>query len=488
MKILLVDDEHAGRMLLKEYLEEQQDHQVTDCGSAEEALEFFDKEYFPVVLTDIKMPGMSGIELLRKMKETPRGHMTDVVLFTGYADMASAIQALRAGAQDYLLKPINLEELDAVLHKAAEHQSLLKDNYELTRLFDEKLQEATLEEKKKLQRIQRAYAEAVGLGRVGVFSECMREVVRLAERLHEDPSVPVLIEGETGTGKEIVARMIHYGRGDVTTEFVSINCSAISPYLFESELFGYEGGAFTGAKKTGQKGKFELAQGGTIFLDEIGDLPQEMQPKLLRVLQEREFYRVGGLKKIRLDVRVICSTNRDLNTMASEGFFRKDLVFRLNVGRIFIKPLRQRIEAIKPLANMFLAQYAKQKKRRFKQLHPETVKILEKYSWPGNIRELQNIIERAILLYDDVELKPEHLSFLGAKPDQRLDRPDISTDPESIMIKFDQDGFNLEAIELQIIKKAVALFDGNKSRAASYLGISRNTLHNKLSKADKAEF
>jgi transcriptional regulator with PAS, ATPase and Fis domain len=301
-------------------------------------------------------------------------------------------------------------------------------------------------------------------------------VVDLAKRFHEDRSVPVLIEGETGTGKEIIARMIHFGEGNVNTPFITINCSAITPTLFESELFGYEEGAFTDAKKQGMMGKFELAYGGTLFLDEIGDLPLEMQPKLLRVLEEQEIYRIGGTKKIKLDVRVICATNRNLDHLIQRKTFRQDLYYRLNVGRIYIPPLRERKEAIVPLAFLFLDKYSREKEKTFKYIHRDAVKILENHDWKGNVRELQNTVERVVLLYNDIELKPEYLRFLASE--ELVDPSASHLNPGHIILP--PDGLDLKELEREVVRKAMRMFTGNKTKAAEYLGISRSALRSRL--------
>lgn len=481
MQILFVDDEPLGREVIAEHLESQLGHNVTQCDTGEQALGLFEQNLYPMVLTDIKMPGINGIELLIKLKELPEGKATDVVLLTAYGDLSTAIAALRAGAYDYLNKPVELHELAAVVNRIVEHQALKKENYELTHHFKEKVEEATRETNSKLEQLRNSYAEIAGVGEVGFFSRVMRDVMTMAGKLREDQSVPVLIEGETGTGKEIIARLIHYGEKDCTDPFIAINCSTISPNLVESELFGYEGGAFTGAKKAGQLGKFELAQRGTIFLDEIGDMPLELQPKLLRVLQERDFYRVGGLKRIQQEARVICASNQNLKSMVDKGAFREDLFYRLNVGRVYIPPLRQRREEILPLALMFMEKFARRRKRRFKSIHPESVRILEEYSWPGNVRELQNILERVILLHDGTEILPDYLRFLFAEDhDDSYSQGPLDDTRDSIVIALPPGNLDLEAIEAGVIRKVLAKFDGNKTRAAAYLGISRPTLRNKI--------
>lgn len=482
MRILLVDDDVEARELLTEHLENRLGHQVTPCSNGRQALELFQENPFPMVLSDIRMPMMNGIALLQGIKALKEGKTADTVLLTGYGNMDTAIQALRAGAYDYLLKPVNLVELEAVVQRIAEHQALLKNNDELTHNFECRLAEATSETQSQFEKLRKAYAEVLGIGRMCMSSRQMREVMDLAGRLHEDRSVPVLIEGETGTGKELVARFVHYGREAATAPLVSINCSAIASNLFESELFGYEGGAFSGAKRMGQMGKLELAQGGTLLLDEIGDLPLEMQPKLLRVVQEREFYRVGGLRKINLNVRIVCVTNRNLARLVRENGFRQDLFFRLNTGRIFIPPLRERKQDIAPLAEMFLEQYAGQKKRRFRVIQQEALEILQRFDWPGNVRQLQNAVERIVLLHDEEQVRPEHLSFLFSTDGEDSPVPFCREDLDSITITFPPEGLELKEIEMRVIQKVLSIFGGNKTRAAAYLGMARNSIRSWIDK------
>ncbi len=482
MRILLVDDDQPGRELLADFLKEQLGHEVTQCEDGAEAIVTFEKSPFPLVITDIQMPVMDGMQLLRRLKATDEGCQSDVVLITGFGDMNTAIQALRSDAYDYLEKPVNLQELEAVVAKIAEHQSLLRENEELTRHFKKKVNEATRTTRSRLESLQKAYAEVVGVGDVGVFSDKMREVFSLAERFHHDRSVPVLIQGETGTGKDIAARMVHFGPGGelAASPFVSINCAAISANLFESELFGYEGGAFSGAKKSGQPGKLEMAEGGSVFLDEIGELPLEIQPKLLHVLERREFYRVGGVKKIKLDARIICATNRNLLHEVRDGAFRQDLFYRLNVAKIELPPLRERPQELEPLAAMFLARIAGQKKSRFEKFSADAVKILEAHSWPGNVRELLNTIERVVLLYDDTVVRAEHLAFLATENVFVPGALASADEGDGLRIEFPEGELSMKEVEMRVIRKAMEKFANNKSRVASYLGLSRNTLINKL--------
>jgi two-component system, NtrC family, response regulator AtoC len=480
MRILLIDDEELSLKAISGFLIHQLGHDVTECSSGLEALERFKENPFPLVISDIRLPGIDGIELSRTIKEMPQSQFTDVVLITGFGNMDFAIQALRAGAYDFMLKPIDVEELASIVSRVEEHLSLLKENIDLKYNFDMKLQQATTEVQEKYERIRSAYSKVVGIGNIGIFSSRMREIRELAEKIHQDRSLPVMIEGETGTGKEVVARMVHYGRGEVTSPFVSLNCTAIPASLFETELFGYEEGAFTDAKKKGAIGKFELAQGGSIFLDEIGDLPLEIQPKLLRVLEERAIYRVGGLKKKELDIRVICATNQDLQKKVRDGRFREDLYYRLNVGYIRIPPLREQKEAVAPLAQLFLSRFAESKHRQFRFVHRDSIAILEEYPWPGNIRQLQNTIERVILLYDDLEIRPEHLRFLTSDPshmgNSRLDTCTLQLGK----LKLPKDSLDLKVLEEEIVSKAMARFKSNKTKTAEFLGLTRSALRSKL--------
>lgn len=474
MRILVVDDDPISRNSIKNFIVNYLGHEVTVAGGSDEAFDLFQVDPFPLVISDIRMPGMDGIGLLKALKKIPAGKMADVIMVTGHGELESAVAALRAGAYDYLLKPINIEELAAVIERVAEHQTLLKENTVLKEQFEQELQKSTRTMQEELQSIKVAYSQVVGIGNVGIFSQAMEELVELTKKLHNDRSIPVLIEGETGTGKEVIARMIHYNDGENTEPFITVNCSAITPTLFESELFGYERGAFTGARATGAPGKLELAQGGTIFLDEIGDLPLDLQPKLLRVIQQREFYRIGGTRKITLNVRIICATNRVIPDMIDQQLFRKDLYYRLNIGRIEIPPLRQRQNEIKPLATMFLQQAAQDKGKDFRLFHPQALKVLQEHQWPGNVRELQNAMERVVLLYDDVEVKVDYLTFLGPHVHEHL------VPAEEVVINLNVDSLPWEEVECTIINQVMKKFDGNKSQTARFLNISRNRLLRKL--------
>ena len=410
MKILLVDDTKSIRISISAFLKNL-GHIVLQASNGREALDILDKAPVHMVVSDIRMPYVNGHELLKRIKGSDKWKNIEVVLLTGHGEIKGAINAMKEGAYDYLLKPINLDEFAGIIDKIGELLSLKEENLDLTRNFDQKVTEATQEIKKELDSVRQAFAREVGTAQIGVFSDSLSEILTKAEKLHQNPDIPVLIEGETGTGKEVIARYIHYGKGEVVTPFIALNCAAIAPTLFESELFGYEPGAFTGGNPKGQKGKLELSETGSIFLDEITEMPVEHQAKLLRIIQERNYYKIGGLKRMTTTSRFICATNQNVESKIKDGTFRQDLFFRLNIGHIRIPPLRERPEEILPLAQMFLENLIKDKRTNFSKIRDSARKKLEEYKWPGNVRELKNAIERIALFWDEKEIKPKHLNF-----------------------------------------------------------------------------
>lgn len=353
----------------------------------------------------------------------------------------------------------------------------------LSSRFEKKLQAATEETRQEMLRYKEAFSRAVGLEKIIVSSEVMKATFALAERMHEDRKLPVLIEGETGTGKEVIAKYIHYGDGKVTAPFVALNCAAIAPTIFESELFGYEAGAFTGGLAKGQKGKLDMAKGGTLFLDEITELPLDLQAKLLRVLQENEYFRVGGQKVIPTDVRIICATNQSIEAMVAEGKFRQDLYYRLNVGRIHLPPLRERAEDILPLAYSFLTDFAEEKGSKLRSISKEAADILMAYEWPGNVREIRNAMQRVVLLWDGWEVKGRHLDFLqNGSPDSQSGSP-AALNLDDMVLPLG--GLPIEDVYNTIVRKALELNKGNKSKTAQYLQISRNSLTYRLKQMEE---
>lgn len=479
MRILLVDDDELSRDSLELFLSEQMGYDIVSAQDAEDALRFFSVEIFPVVLTDMKMPGMTGIELLKEVKKISPA--TEVIIMTGFGDMKTSIEALRLGASDYILKPVNIEELAINLKRIEEFQNLKIENTSLKDTIRDNDVRAK-ENDAKLFALRTTLNQASKNDSIGIFSHSMKQIVQLCENYHKERDVPVIIQGETGTGKEVIAKLLHNGVNTNSDKpFVPVNCAAIPSHLFESELFGYVEGAFTGARKNGAAGKFELAQGGTIFLDEIGEMPIEFQSKLLRALQEREIYRVGGDKLIKLDVRVICATNRDLKLMIEENKFRSDLYFRLNLGQINIPSLKDRKEEIVPLAQMFLEKFAYKRRKSFRFISEEAREILEEYLWPGNIRELQNTIERVVLLYDDELLLPQHIKFLQNNG-VTSDEPANGYFLKNGNVSLPDDSLSIEDLEKEIVSKALKKFDDNKTKVAEYLGISRSALRSRLKK------
>ena len=484
MRILLVDDDNGSRQSIIWFLK-RQNHEVVECSSAEQALEKIASVDFPLVLSDIYMPGMSGHELAAAIKKQPDSWRTDIVLFSGQANLKSAIMALRAGVYDYLEKPVDVEELASVIDRVAEHQALLRENRILTEKFDHAVEAATEETRRDYSRIHHAEVQAF-IGEVGVFSDSMRQLWAQAQKFHTDRTIPVLIEGETGVGKEVFARAIHLGSDPGTTTagvFVDINCAAITPSLFESELFGYEAGSYTGGNSKGQKGKLDLARGGTLFLDEIGELPPALQGKLLRVLQEREYYRVGGLKKIKLDARIICATNQPLAECVERGAFRRDLYYRLNVGHLVIPPLRERREEIAAMARMFLQEFARKKRKPAKTIAPEAIRILEAGNWPGNIRELRNVMELAAFAATGDELDSRSFCTVLPAASALAVLPGvagIAGEAGGITLPLPPQGHTLKQYVDQIIQNILSLYGGNQTLTAKYLGISRRALTYRL--------
>ena len=371
MHILVVDDEEAQRTLLAGFLEKK-DYTVTTAASGKEAIEKNRTAGFDLAILDLKMPEIDGVEAMAKMKEIDPE--TDFIILTGYGTVESAVEAMKLGAYDYLNKPINLDELELMIERIHEEQTVHRE----------------------LEVLREEIEEEFETGSFVAESKGMKEVLGFISRVAKSDST-VLIHGESGTGKEMVARLIHKASNRQNNRFIPISCAALPETLLESELFGYERGAFSGAEKR-KIGKFELAHRGTLFLDEIGDLPLSTQVKLLRVLQEFTFERLGSNTTIKVDVRLITATNQDLEKKISDGTFRKDLYYRLNVIAIVIPPLKTRKEDIKPLVEHFINKFSCRCNKKIMGISKQGLNKLLRYDWPGNIRELENIIERAVVL------------------------------------------------------------------------------------------
>jgi len=423
------------------------------AGEAEVGLKLLHENPVDLVVTDLKLPGMNGLEFLHAIKR--QNAALPVVVMTAFGTVETAVEAMKAGASDYVLKPFSLNEMRMVIRKELDVRDLREENRTLR------------------EALGKRYAHPNMVAR----SAKMQEVLATVERVAPTNST-VLLGGESGVGKDLIARAIHEKSRRSAGPFIKINSTAIPENLLESELFGYEKGAFTGAA-TSKPGKFELADKGTLFLDEMGDVSAAIQVKLLRVLQEREFERLGGTRTIKVDVRLIAATNRDLREALEQGTFREDLYYRLNVVPIDIAPLRERKEDIRDLVNLFIARFAADSGKPVKSISPEAMRILVNHHWPGNVRELQNIIERACALAKGTVLEA---------PDIHLDvRPAKAANGAS---GFLPEGMTLEHWEDEMIQEALRRANGNKSRAARLLGLSRNALRYRLSKigiADEGE-
>ncbi|MGO0123529.1 sigma-54-dependent transcriptional regulator [Desulfothermobacter acidiphilus] len=449
-RVLVVDDEESVCQMLRDLLEAE-GYEVVTALEPTKALALLEQLEVNAALVDIRMPEMDGLTFFKLLKE--RGYAFPVVIMTAYGSTDTAIEAMKLGAFDYVLKPFNIEELLLTLKRAVEVEALAQEARAL---------------KKELA--GGAPAEEL-LGRSPAMIEVFKEIGKFA-----DTDYTVLIMGETGTGKELVAGALHRNSRRRQGPFVRINCAAIPENLLESELFGYEKGAFTGA--TSRKlGKFELAEGGTLFLDEIGEFPLTMQPKLLRVLQEKEFERVGGTKTVRVDVRIIAATNQDLERMVKEGSFREDLYYRLNVVTIRVPPLRERKEDISLLAEHFLRQAASRLGKPVQGFSSEALAILHSYDWPGNVRELRNVCERAVVLAQGMLVLPEDLPLtLREHRELGLEEGELAFKLRSGQTLAEI----LQDVERTVILKALQEHNFNRTRTAQALGISRRTLHLKL--------
>lgn len=454
--ILIVDDEETIRFSIKEFLEGQ-GYEVIVAETCEQALEKINEFLPDLVLLDLRLPNMGGIELLERVKTRDPNAL--IIVMTGYGSVDSAVEAMKIGAYDYLEKPFRTEHLKLVIEKALSTQALRREVLEL-------------------RAQQWTFADEPG-GVVIGNSQQMKEIYSLIKQVAKSPSTTVLIQGESGTGKELVARAIHHLSSRRNGRFVDINCAALTESLLEAELFGYEKGSFTGATTTGKPGLFEIADKGTIFLDEIGEMGIPLQAKLLRILQERQFKRVGGINDIKIDVRVIASTNRNLEEEVEAGNFRKDLYYRLKVLPIYVPPLRERKEDIMLLVKHFVHKYNNEFNKNVHHIPAETERLLLEYHWPGNIRELKNVIERAVLISSNGTLQPE----LGVTADSR--RKITTGDAVNDMCDNGDgnDGLNVRSlanIEKQHIQRVLNETSWRRTEAARILGINRTTLYNKI--------
>ncbi len=436
-RILVVDDEPMVCLSLVNWLKEE-NYFASSAQDGPSALAAIREEHWDVVLLDLKMPGMDGIQALQQIKEI--APQTVVIMMTAYASVNSSVQAMKDGAYDYIIKPLDVQELTMMLSKVVERRQLITENVLLRKQLGERYRCENI------------------IGR----SPAMQKVFDLI-RTVADTTATVLVTGETGTGKELAARAIHANSSRRYGPFIAVSCGALPETLLESELFGYEKGAFTGAERT-KKGRFELAHGGTLFLDEIGDISMKTQVKLLRVLQERSFRRLGGTDSIDVDVRLISATNRDLPKAVESGDFRSDLYYRLNVVNIHLPPLRERKEDMPLLAEHFIEKFNVEFNKKFDRLEKSALEMMSEYHWPGNVRELENVIERAIVIDQGPEIKAKHLPFCN------VELPSLG------------EAQSLEEIEKLHIRKMLDRHLWNIAKTARALDIDRTTLHKKIKK------
>ncbi|MDT8440989.1 MAG: sigma-54 dependent transcriptional regulator [Desulfuromonadales bacterium] len=445
-RLLIVDDEEGMRRLLVKVLT-RAGYETVVAGSGAEALRQVAADRFDLVVTDIKMPEMDGLQLLRELKDYEPS--LPVIVMTAYGTVENAVEALRAGAYDYIAKPFETDELRLAVEKLLERERLLAENRYL---------HAELESRY-------AFTGIVGA------SPAMQQVFDMASSVAAS-NASVLITGESGTGKELLARSVHYNSPRKEKPFVVLNCAALSEGVLESELFGHEKGAFSGALNQ-RKGRFEMADQGTLFIDEVGEMSMAAQVKLLRVIQEHEFERVGGNRTIKVDVRIVAATNKSLEEQVRVGRFREDLYYRLNVVNIHMPPLRDRREDIEPLSRHFLQKYVTETGKKIDDLAPRTLSCLLAHDWPGNVRELQNAIERAVVLAKGSVLTPRDL-------------PQGLQGDDQICVHLPERGGNLteilEDLERQLIVQTLQREEGSQTRAADALGIKRTTLRYKMEK------
>ncbi|HWI39902.1 MAG TPA: sigma-54 dependent transcriptional regulator [Verrucomicrobiae bacterium] len=449
IKILVVDDEHLIRWSLEQNLKKQ-GYEVLTAGSGEDALRLVREEQPDLVLLDIQLPGISGMETLEKIKEFDDEII--VIMVTAHGGLDTAVNAMRIGAYDYINKPFNLDEMSIVIRKALETFDLRR---EVARLRTEHRKVGP--------------PDIIGSGKT------MKSILDMMGKVAKSDASTVLILGESGTGKELVAKWLHYQSARADKPFVAINCAAVPATLLESELFGHEKGAFTDAKNT-KKGLFELADGGTVFLDEIGDMEMGMQAKLLRFLEDRTFRRIGGAKVFGVDVRIVSATNKDLTKAIEQKEFRNDLYYRLQVIPIYLPPLRERRDDILLIANHFISVYNSEFGKNVKGISKMAEKLLVDYHWPGNVRELKNVIERAIILGNEDTLLLEHL------PLEIVARATPATTASSTTFKLPPEGVDIEEVERELIRQALDVSDWNQSKASKLLNLGIDAFRYRMKK------
>lgn len=445
----MVDDEHLIRWSLEQNLKKQ-GYDVIQAGTGEDALKLIREESPDLVLLDIQLPGINGLEVLERAKE-----MDDeviIIMVSALGVLETAVKAMRSGAYDYINKPFNLDELAITIRKALE----------------------TGELRREVAHLRSEQTRKYGVKNLIGNSRQMRGILDMVAKVAKSDASTVFVQGESGTGKELIAKAIHYESARADKPFMAINCAAVPSTLLESELMGHEKGAFTDAK-TQKKGLFELADGGTVFLDEIGDMEPGMQAKLLRILEERAFRRVGGAREIPVDVRIVSATNKDLLQAIEEKTFRNDLYYRLQVIPIYLPPLRERKEDIMPLVEHFIGYFNREFGKSVKGVSKMAERFLLEYSWPGNIRELRNVIERAIILENDDVLLLEHLN-------QEIVSGPTGGGAGGLSFRIPPEGIDIEDVERELIRQALETSEGNQSKAAKKLNLGIDAFRYRMKK------
>ncbi|MBM4039715.1 MAG: sigma-54-dependent Fis family transcriptional regulator [Planctomycetes bacterium] len=453
-RVLLVDDDPTLGKYLKRFLEEQ-GYEVRAVRDSRRATRLAGGFLPDAAILDLAMPGKGGLELLSELKAAcPR---CQVIIYTGAADVEKAVLAMKRGASDFIQKPLHTHALLLSLQRALEVRHLRDENVFL----------------------RQAYRSQFGPASFLAFSEASRALLALADRYRALPDVPVLIEGESGVGKDLLARYLHHDESDYARPFVALNCGAIPATLVESELFGYAPGAFTGARAEGAPGKLQSADGGTLFLDEVGELDPATQAKLLRFLEGGSFYPVGAAREATVRCRIVCATNRDLAAEVARGAFRRDLYYRIHVGHLRIPPLRERPEEIVPFARRFLAEFGERFGNPFHDIAPAARRLLLRARWDGNVRELRNVIERVVLMERGPVLQPEHLAFLAGSAPAEPGTGPVGGPGEA---PLPEGGFDLDRAMLRLLERALEKHRGNQSRTARYLRLTREALRYRMRK------
>jgi DNA-binding NtrC family response regulator len=453
-KVLVIDDEELIRTSTRQYLEKE-GYEVFTAGTGREGLDVFKaEESIDLVLLDLRLPDANGMEILKTLKSIDSEVF--IVVITAYGDVETVVSSIKLGAYDFIEKPFELDKIAIIIKKAMEAHDLKK---EATFLREEK-------------------HEKYNFNNIIGTSKATMEIIKLAKRLADNDVNTVFIQGESGTGKTMIARTIHYQSQRASKPFIEVTCTALPETLIESELFGHEKGAFTDAKTT-KKGLFELADGGTIYLDEIGDISPQTQAKLLRVIEEKVFMRIGGVKEKHVDVRIIATTNRDIEKDVKEGRFRRDLFYRLNLIPFRIPPLRERKEDIIPIAMYFIGTLRIEYRKNIMALSKKAENLLLDYDWPGNVRELRNVIERVFILTNERIIQPEHILLSKSEPAEVELYKEMKGE---FKLYLPDDGISLEEIEKKLILQALKRTNNNQTKAAQLLGLTRDAFRYRMQK------